>query len=103
VQQVKEMPERNEEVELFGEIFNPHFSSTEEWRAYQPKASPSEKSRNFSSRRSASQGSRLAGWVEANARGHIRRTPSGNAVSLRDANRMTAPLPLAAASAIGMR
>jgi pimeloyl-ACP methyl ester carboxylesterase len=36
VQQVKEMPDRYDELDLFGEIFTPYFKSTDEWRAYQP-------------------------------------------------------------------
>jgi hypothetical protein len=38
VQQVKEVPERYEQLDLFAEIFSPFFVSTEEWLAYQPKA-----------------------------------------------------------------
>lgn len=38
VQQVKETPERYEQLDLFGEIFSPFFSSTAEWLAYQPPA-----------------------------------------------------------------
>ena len=38
MQQVKEMPDRYEELDLFGEIFTPYFASTDEWRAYQPPA-----------------------------------------------------------------
>jgi pimeloyl-ACP methyl ester carboxylesterase len=36
VKQIKDTPGRFEQLDLFGEIFSPHFSSTEEWLAYQP-------------------------------------------------------------------
>jgi pimeloyl-ACP methyl ester carboxylesterase len=36
VQQVKETPERYEQLDLLSEIFTPYFASTDEWLAYQP-------------------------------------------------------------------